>query len=123
VSAFRTSRRGGVAILTFDLPGEPINKISQAVGWELEELLDRLIHDETVTAMVLDSAKPDVFIAGADIEEFTRLATVEEATKLSRDGQLLMQRIAASPKPIVAAIHGACLGGGLELALACQARI
>ncbi|MCA9762237.1 MAG: fatty acid oxidation complex subunit alpha FadJ [Gemmatimonadetes bacterium] len=123
MSAFRTSRRGGVAILTFDLPGEPINKISQAVGWELEELLDRLIHDETVTAMVLDSAKPDVFIAGADIEEFTRLATVEEATKLSRDGQLLMQRIAASPKPIVAAIHGACLGGGLELALACQARI
>jgi 3-hydroxyacyl-CoA dehydrogenase/enoyl-CoA hydratase/3-hydroxybutyryl-CoA epimerase len=123
MSAFRLSRDGGVAIVTFDLPGEPVNKLSQAVGWELDDLFDRLIHDETVTAMVIASAKPDLFIAGADIDEFVRLTTADEATKLSRAGHLLMQRIATSTKPVVAAIHGSCLGGGLELALACRYRV
>lgn len=123
MSAFSTSMRGGVAVVTFDLPNEPVNKISQAVGWELEELLDRLARDEVVKSVVLRSGKPDVFIAGADIEEFIRLRTPDEATRLSRDGQLLMQKIAESAKPVVAAIHGACLGGGLELALACHYRV
>ncbi len=123
MSAFRTEVRAGIAIVTFDLPNEPVNKISTAVGWELEELIDRLGHDEVVTAIVLRSGKPDTFIAGADIEEFVRLGSIEEATRLSRDGQLLMQRIADSVKPVVAAIHGACLGGGLELALACRYRV
>lgn len=123
MSAFRTEIRAGTAIVTFDLPNEPVNKISSAVGWELEELLDRLGHDEVVKAIVIASGKPDVFIAGADIEEFVRLGSVEDAIRLSRDGQLLMQRIADSTKPVVAAIHGACLGGGLELALACRYRV
>lgn len=123
MSAFRTEIRAGTAIVTFDLPNEPVNKISSAVGWELEELLDRLGQDEVVKAIVVTSAKPDVFIAGADIEEFVRLGSVDEAIRLSRDGQLLMQRVADSTKPVVAAIHGACLGGGLELALACRYRV
>jgi 3-hydroxyacyl-CoA dehydrogenase/enoyl-CoA hydratase/3-hydroxybutyryl-CoA epimerase len=123
MSAFGTDMRGGVAVVTFNLPNEPVNKISQAVGWELEELLDRLARDEVVKAIVLRSGKPDVFIAGADIEEFIRLRTPDEATRLSRDGQLLMQKVADSTKPVVAAIHGACLGGGLELALACHYRV
>ena len=123
MSAFRTEVRSGIAIVTFDLPNEPINKISSAVGWELEELLERVGRDEVVKAIVFTSGKPDVFIAGADIEEFVRLGSVEEAIRLSRDGQLLMQRFADSAKPVVAAIHGACLGGGLELALACRYRV
>jgi 3-hydroxyacyl-CoA dehydrogenase/enoyl-CoA hydratase/3-hydroxybutyryl-CoA epimerase len=123
MSAFSTTMRGGVAVVTFDLPNESVNKISQAAGWELEELLDRLAQDEVVKAIVLRSGKPDVFIAGADIEEFVRLRTPDEATRLSRDGQLLMQKVADSPKPVVAAVHGACLGGGLELALACRYRV
>ena len=123
MSAFSTVQRGGVAIVTFDLPNESVNKLSQAVGWELEELFDRLANDEVVKAIVLRSGKPDVFIAGADIEEFIRLRTPDEATRLARDGQLLMQKLADSPKPVVAAIHGACLGGGLELALACHYRV
>jgi 3-hydroxyacyl-CoA dehydrogenase/enoyl-CoA hydratase/3-hydroxybutyryl-CoA epimerase len=123
MSAFSVERRGSVAIVTFDTPNESVNKISKAVGWEFEELLQRLEADEVVKAIVLRSGKPDSFIAGADIEEFVQLRSVEEAVRLSRDGQLLMQRIADCPKPIVAAIHGACLGGGLELALACGYRV
>ena len=123
MSAFAVERRGGVAIVTFDTPNESVNKISKAVGWEFEELLQRLDTDEVVKAIVIRSGKPDTFIAGADIDEFVQLRSVEEAVRLSRDGQLLMQRIAESAKPIVAAIHGACLGGGLELALACRYRV
>ena len=123
MNAFTVERRGGVAIVTFDTPNESVNKISKAVGWEFEELLQRLDTDEVVKAIVIRSGKPDTFIAGADIDEFVQLRSVEEAVRLSRDGQLLMQRIAESAKPIVAAIHGACLGGGLELALACRYRV
>ncbi len=122
-AAFTTQYRGGVAVITFDVLYEPVNKLSKAVGWELEELVRALIADEPTRAIVLRSGKPDTFIAGADIEEFVQLRSVEEAVRLSKDGQLLMQGIADSPKPIVAAIHGACLGGGLELALACGYRV
>ena len=76
-----------------------------------------------VRAVVIISGKRDVFVAGADIEEFVALRTEEEATGLSRDGQAMLDRVAASPKPVVVAIHGVCLGGGLELALACHYRI
>lgn len=123
MSAFSVERRGGVAIVTFDTPNETVNKISKAVGWEFEDLLGRLAADEPVKAIVLRSGKPDTFIAGADIEEFVALRSVEEAQRLSRDGQLLMQKVADSPKPIVAAIHGACVGGGMELVLACRYRV
>lgn len=123
MSALSVLQRGGTAIVTFDLPNESVNKISKAVGWELEELIDRLGADEVVKAIVLRSGKPDTFIAGADIEEFVQLRSVEEASRMARDGQLLMQRVADCPKPVVAAIHGACLGGGLELALACTYRV
>jgi 3-hydroxyacyl-CoA dehydrogenase/enoyl-CoA hydratase/3-hydroxybutyryl-CoA epimerase len=123
MTAFTVERRGSVAIVTFDTPHETVNKISKAIGWELEELLQRLDGDEVVKSIVLRSGKPDIFIAGADIGEFVVLQSVEEGVRLSRDGQLLMQRIADSAKPVVAAIHGACLGGGLELALACSYRV
>ena len=72
---------------------------------------------------MLISGKPDTFIAGADIEEFVALPNQAAAEALSRDGQAMLDRVAAFPKPVVAAIHGACLGGGLELALACHYRI
>ena len=93
MSAFSVERRGGVAIVTFDTPNETVNKISKAVGWEFEDLLGRLATDEPVKAIVLRSGKPDTFIAGADIEEFVALRSVEEAQRLSRDGQLLMQKV------------------------------
>lgn len=122
-AAFRTEQRDRVTVVTFDLPFESVNKLSKAVGWELEEVLRGLDADEQVHAIVLRSGKPDTFIAGADIEEFLQLRSVEEAVRLSRDGQLLMQAVADSKTPVVVAIHGACMGGGLELALACRYRI
>ncbi len=123
MASLSTELRGSIAILTLDLPGEPVNKLTAAVRAELEQAFARLAADPAVRAVVLVSGKPDVFIAGADIEEFTRLSTREEFERLSGEGQEMIQRVADFPKPVVAAIHGACLGGGLELALACHYRI
>jgi 3-hydroxyacyl-CoA dehydrogenase/enoyl-CoA hydratase/3-hydroxybutyryl-CoA epimerase len=123
MSAFTSRNENGVAVVTFDLPGSPVNTLGSAVSQEFAALLDHLFHDGSVRAIVLMSGKPDNFIAGADIEEFARLDSEEEAATLSREAEDVMDRVAASPKPIVAAIHGACLGGGFELALACQWRI
>ncbi|HXE56825.1 MAG TPA: fatty acid oxidation complex subunit alpha FadJ [Gemmatimonadales bacterium] len=122
-SAVRIAVENGVAVLTLDLPGEPVNKLTAGVKRELEEAFARLRGDPAVRAVVLISGKPDIFIAGADIDEFTRLRGQAEAEELSREGQAMLQRVEDYPKPVVAAIHGACLGGGLELALACHYRV
>ncbi|MCU0620083.1 MAG: fatty acid oxidation complex subunit alpha FadJ [Gemmatimonadales bacterium] len=123
MSAFTTALEQGIAVVTLDVAGAPVNTLSRAVGDEFAALLDRLAADPVVRGIVLLSGKPDSFIAGADIEEFTRLRTAEEATALSRWGQALIGRVEALPKPVVAAIHGTCLGGGLELALGCHWRV
>ena len=123
MSTFTTQNENGIAVVTFDLPGEPVNKLSSSVQLELEGLLNQLRDDPAVRAVVLISGKADNFIAGADIEEFTAITTQAQAERLSFEGQETVSRIETSHKPIVAAIHGACLGGGLELALACHYRI
>jgi 3-hydroxyacyl-CoA dehydrogenase/enoyl-CoA hydratase/3-hydroxybutyryl-CoA epimerase len=113
----------GVARLVLDLPGEPVNKITRAVRDELDGLLTRLEADAGVRAVVLYSGKPDTFIAGADIDEFVALRSRDEARGLVQAGQLLINRLADFGKPVVAAIQGACLGGGLEAVLACGYRV
>ena len=117
------TRHDSTAVLTLDLPGESVNKLNSTVKTELETAFDEIRGDASYDSVVIRSGKPDTFIAGADIEEFTRLSTQEEFERLSREGQEMLQRVADFPKPVVAAIHGACLGGGLELALACHYRI
>ena len=123
MSAFKTENQNGIALLTFDLEGEPVNKLTAQVRDEFVALLARLKADSTVRAIIFQSGKLDSFIAGADIEEFTRLTTREEFESLSRAGQEMLFAVADCPKPIVAAIHGACVGGGMELVLACHYRI
>jgi 3-hydroxyacyl-CoA dehydrogenase/enoyl-CoA hydratase/3-hydroxybutyryl-CoA epimerase len=123
MTAFTTTTDNGIALVTLDLPGEPVNKFNARVAGEWEDLLEALRGDSTVRAVVIISGKPDTFIAGADIEEFTRLGSPADAEALSGRGQELMQRVEQFPKPVVAAIHGACLGGGYELALACHWRV
>src|SRR4029077_1065867 len=74
-------------------------------------------------AVIIQSAKPSGFIAGADIEQFVQLKTALEAFDLIRQGQLIFDQLAALPIPTIAMIRGFCLGGGLELALACRYRV
>jgi 3-hydroxyacyl-CoA dehydrogenase/enoyl-CoA hydratase/3-hydroxybutyryl-CoA epimerase len=121
--AIGTAIEDGVAVVTLDLVGESVNKLSRAVKDEFMASFAALQQDPAVRAIVIISGKPENFIAGADIGEFVALRSREEATQLSREGQLFLDRVAASKKPVVAAIHGACLGGGLELALACRYRV
>ncbi len=123
MSALTTVIEHGIAIVTFDTPGEPVNKLSDAVKVEFEALLIRLRDDTAIRAAVLISGKPDSFIAGADIDEFTALTTETAAERLSFEGQEMVSRVETLPTPVVAAIHGACLGAGLELALACHYRV
>ena len=123
MTAFSVENENGVAVVTFDLPGEPVNKLTAEVMDEFEMLLTRLGEDGMVRAVVLMSGKSDNFIAGADIEQFTRLRSAAEASALSRTGQEIADRVAGFPKPFVVAIHGACLGGGFEIALACHWRV
>ena len=113
----------GVAVLTFDLKGESINKFSPAVIDEFTATIERLEQDPSVKAAVLLSGKPGTFIAGADIDQFLAFKTAEDARKASAFGHVMMTRIEKGRVPVVAAIEGACLGGGLEFALACAYRI
>jgi 3-hydroxyacyl-CoA dehydrogenase/enoyl-CoA hydratase/3-hydroxybutyryl-CoA epimerase len=121
--ALGTEIVNGVAVITIDLPGEPVNKFNRAVKDEFVALFDRLERDLTVRAAVLISGKKDSFIAGADIEEFLELKSAAEAERLSHEGQLLLDSIHEQRTPLVVAIHGACMGGALELSLASHYRI
>ena len=90
---------------------------------DFEKLMDTIESDADIKAAILYSQKPDCFIAGADIKEFLEMKSSEEAEKLSRDGNKLLTRLSNLKKPVIAAINGATLGGGLEVAMACHYRI
>jgi len=111
-----------IAIIWLDQPGEKINKISADLVSEFDNILDEFEGDGEIKGLILISRKPD-FIAGADLDKFLGMTQPGEAFKLSRNGHKVLDRIANFPKPIIAAINGAALGGGLEVALACNYRI
>ena len=123
MSFTQLEKQDNVGIVWLDQPGEKVNKISFDLIDEFDNLLNNLENDDEIKAIVLISKKPDNFIAGADIEAFTKITDAKEAEEASQKGNQLLSRMANFPKPIVAAIHGAALGGGLEIALACSYRI
>src|SRR6266571_3989472 len=112
----------GLAVLTFDLPGEKVNKFSRTVLTELADMVTRLARERTIRALLLASGKADIFIAGADVNEFVT-ARPEEVESSVRAVQALFEQFAQLPYPTVAAVNGACLGGGTELALTCDYRL
>src|SRR5262249_3381277 len=116
-------RDDGVAIMTYDVPTEPINTLKRTFTNEFQAMLTEVERDAKIRAVVFISNKPDDFIAKTDIEMLKAAATAREAEALCRTGHEVIARLAGSKKPFVAAVHGAALGGGFEVALACQARV
>jgi 3-hydroxyacyl-CoA dehydrogenase/enoyl-CoA hydratase/3-hydroxybutyryl-CoA epimerase len=114
---------GGVAIITLNTPGEKVNKLNEALINEITSFLDQFESDSAIEGAILMSGKEENFIAGADIEMFKSRTTAEELEELSQTGHDILLRIENSKKPIVVCIHGSCMGGGTELALACHYRV
>jgi 3-hydroxyacyl-CoA dehydrogenase/enoyl-CoA hydratase/3-hydroxybutyryl-CoA epimerase len=112
----------GVAWLTLDRQDAPANSLSEQVMRELAVHVAALAQN-LPRALVILSGKTNGFVAGADISEFRTDFTAAQALELIRGGQQVLDQLAALPCTTVAAIHGFCLGGGLELALACRYRV
>ena len=116
-------RPDNVGVITIDSPGEKMNTLKAEFGQQVRAIVRQIRDNKSLRGVVLISAKPDNFIAGADINMIARCASAQEAEALARQGQQIMAEIHGLAIPVIAAIHGACLGGGLELALACHGRV
>lgn len=109
-----------LALITLNRP--PANALSTELLSELSAVFDELETNEQAKVIIIQG-EGRFFAAGADIKEFTTVATGDEFAELARNGQRLFDRIEKFSKPVIAAIHGAALGGGLELAMACHLRL
>ena len=112
----------GILWLCLDLPDSKVNVLSSEVLLELSKIIDEM-ENNPPTGLVLWSGKPGTFVMGADIKEFTKVDNIELANEVVRQGQELMDMVEGLEFPSVVAINGFCLGGGLELAMACDYRI
>ncbi|OMP67499.1 enoyl-CoA hydratase [Domibacillus epiphyticus] len=99
----------------------PANALAGLVISEIEQALDTIENEPDIRVVIL-FGDGRFFSAGADIKEFTTISTAKEFSKVAARGQRVMERIESFPKPVIAAIHGAALGGGLELAMSCHIR-
>nr|ATA58412.1 mitochondrial ECHA [Eulimnogammarus verrucosus] len=114
--------KNGIGVISLDQPGK-VNVLNEELMVEVLKMMEQIENNSNIEAAVIISKKPNCFIAGADISMLGKVKTAEEGAALAAGGQKIMDRIEKSPKPIVAAIMGSCLGGGLEVAMACQYRI
>lgn len=113
---------GEIAVVTFDLPNEKVNKFSTPVMMRLIEVLNEL-KTGPYKAAVFFSGKSKIYIAGADIEEIREIRTKEVCDKAVRQGQEIMNMVEDLPIPVLAAVNGACVGGGCEFIMACDYRM
>ena len=116
-------KRNHTAILWLDRPGEKVNTLTNDLITEFTPILDELENDNDIHAVIMISRKPETFIAGADLEMLQKMTTHDQVMEFNTKGNDVLDRIDHFPKPVIAAIHGAALGGGLEVALACDYRI
>ena len=114
-------QENGIAHLIMDVIGDSMNTLKAEFGDEISEILKEIRQDQTIAGIVLVSGKTDSFVAGADVHMLANCTSASEATALSRQGQMIFDQLENLSIPVVAAVHGACLGGGLELAMACHA--
>lgn len=112
-----------IATLTFDLQNEKINKLSFEILKEFKEILNTIENDSSIKALVIDSAKKNIFIAGADIKEIEKLKDEKEVYEALMEVHEIFNKLENLQIPTIAYINGACMGGGLELALACKYRV
>jgi enoyl-CoA hydratase len=122
----RTEVADKIAVLTIDHP--PVNSFNRQVVTELNEAIDELLADDEVKAIVIIGGGTNAFVAGADIPEIKGLLDQPEegytaAREFIERGQAVHLKIEKATKPVIAAINGFCLGGGLELAMSCHMRI
>ncbi|MEO5560234.1 MAG: enoyl-CoA hydratase-related protein, partial [Dokdonella sp.] len=117
-----TSDNDGIVVLTLDRAGSSVNALGRTVLDELSEIVERLSFDPP-KGIVIRSGKAAGFIVGADIKEFESFGKNGTVLDALENGQRIFQRLSRLPCPSVAAIHGVCMGGGTELALACRYRI
>jgi 3-hydroxyacyl-CoA dehydrogenase/enoyl-CoA hydratase/3-hydroxybutyryl-CoA epimerase len=113
----------GICLLTFDRPESGANIFDAATMADLEQQLDAIEQDDSLGGVVILSAKKSIFIAGADLKTLLRQAQTGEMRGFIAEGQRIFNRLAALKIPTCAAIHGACAGGGYEVALACDWRV
>jgi 3-hydroxyacyl-CoA dehydrogenase/enoyl-CoA hydratase/3-hydroxybutyryl-CoA epimerase len=123
ILAFRFEIENNCGILTLDTPNEKVNILSTPVMQELNKFLDELKSRTDLNALVIVSGKEGNFIAGAKIEEIENITDPKDGAEKAAMGQAVFSKIAALPFPTLAVIDGACVGGGLELVLACDYRL
>jgi len=111
------------AIIEFDQPDSKVNVLSAQVMKDLEEVIAQLEGRGDLKGLCIVSEKPDIFIAGADIKEIENITLKAEAEVKAKEGQKILNTLEKLSIPSIALINGACLGGGLELALACDYRL
>src|SRR5213078_1330089 len=112
-----------ICLLTFDRPDSGANIFDAATLNDLNEYVDLIEHDASLRGLIITSAKRSIFIAGAELKTLLKQAQTGELRDFIAKGQRVFNRIAALKIPSVAAVHGACAGGGYEITLACDWRV
>jgi enoyl-CoA hydratase/carnithine racemase len=110
-----------VAIITLDRPR--VNAFDSQTMKDLDAALDMALTDDEAKVIIITGAGRTAFSAGADIGEFDQIRDADHVEELLRAGHSVLSKIEASKKPVIAAINGICLGGGLEMAMACHIRV